>query len=165
MLGAPPWKMLGSGPPQDELPEWTADCLEHLFRMARKLTKERLDIALDRIERSAIVVLSHPSAQDPKQVIQRLQLWCIGREEDRCQPGAMPVQERSNPSHWSGRWKRSPPRKVPSISFAFSAATSYGVHPATSTSSATQYQFPTLSTATRLPALAPPGTLARVPRR
>jgi len=39
---------------------------------------------------------------------------------------------------------------APSISFAFPAATSCGVHPASSSSSVTQYQFPTVSTATRL---------------
>jgi hypothetical protein len=88
--------MLGSGTPQDEAPKRTADGVEHAFRMARELAKECLGIALERIEGSAMVVVSHPSTQNPKQVIQRLQLWRIGREEDQCQPGAMPVQERSD---------------------------------------------------------------------
>lgn len=64
--------------------------------MARELAEERLRIGLERIERSAMVVVGHPSAQDSKRVIQGLELWRVGREEDQLQPWAVPMQERSD---------------------------------------------------------------------
>jgi hypothetical protein len=49
-----------------------------------------------------MVVMGHPSAQNPKQVIQGLQLWRVGREEDQPQPWAMSSQQRGDLSRLFG---------------------------------------------------------------
>ena len=64
--------------------------------MAREFAEERLRIGLEGIQGLTMVVMDHPSAQNPKQVIQGLQLWRVGREEDQLQPWPVPLQERSD---------------------------------------------------------------------
>lgn len=96
MFGMPPGQILGSGTSLDKILERAADSLEHAPGTARELVEEGLGIGLESIQGATMVVVGHPSTQDPKQVIQGLQLWRIGREEDQVQPGAMPLQERSD---------------------------------------------------------------------
>jgi hypothetical protein len=60
--------------------------------MARELMEKRLRIGLESVQGLTMVVMGHPSAQNPKQVIQGLQLWRVGREEDQLQPSAMVLQ-------------------------------------------------------------------------
>jgi hypothetical protein len=93
MFGTP-LQMLRPEMPPCLVSEWTTDRAEHSLGPARKLTEERLRISLQGIERPTMVVMGDPSAQDPKQVIQGLQLWRVGRQEGQLQPGAMPAQER-----------------------------------------------------------------------
>jgi hypothetical protein len=70
--------------------------------MAREFTEERLRIGLEGIQGLTMVVMGHPSAQNPKQVIQGLQLWRVGREEDQPQPWAMSSQQRGDLSRLFG---------------------------------------------------------------
>jgi hypothetical protein len=48
--------------PLQGMSKWTADSLEYALGTACELAEELLRIGLERVERSAMVVVGHPSA-------------------------------------------------------------------------------------------------------